>query len=168
MIETPFDPIEKTMKRSGSKRYHPASRRPPSPFKSTSPSVVYPSGVTRAGPRHRRQRMDARERALMRASVALGLLISTLKKHDLEAPLSLDDPHFKELIAHLRDNLLEAQADESVSSVMVSINKAFTDGVRLNARSVGSLLTALKKVDGLLKEAGEKLPPLQLLQVNVG
>ncbi|WP_224771091.1 hypothetical protein [Pseudomonas sp. FEN] len=109
--------------------------------------------------------MDARERALMRASVALGLLISTLKKHDLGAPLSLDDPHFKELITHLRDNLLEAQADESVSSVMVSINKAFTDGVRLNARSVGSLLTALKKADGLLKEAGERHAPLQLPQM---
>ncbi|NWA27361.1 hypothetical protein HX866_20950 [Pseudomonas gingeri] len=98
----------------------------------------------------------------MRASVALGLLISTLKKHDLEAPLSLDDPHFKELITHLRDNLLEAQADKSVSSVMVSINKAFTDGVLLNAGSVGSLLTALKRVDGLLKEAGEHHTPLHL------
>ncbi|NWB96074.1 hypothetical protein HX870_16945 [Pseudomonas gingeri] len=98
----------------------------------------------------------------MRASVALGLLISTLKKHDLEAPLSLDDPHFKELITHLRDNLLEAQANASVSSVMTSINKAFTDGVLLNAGSVGSLLTALKRVDGLLKEAGEHHTPLHL------
>jgi len=98
----------------------------------------------------------------MRASVALGLLISTLKKHDLEAPLSLDDPHLKELISHLRDNLLEAQADTSVSSVMASINKAFTDGVLRNAGSVGSLLTALKKVDGLLKEASERHAPLHL------
>ena len=110
--------------------------------------------------------MDAQERALMRASVALGLLISTLKKHDLEAPLSLDDPHLKELITHLQDNLLEAQAHESVSSVMVSINKTFTDGVLLNAGSVGSLLTALKKVDGRLKEAGEKHTPLHLVSAT--
>src|SRR5471030_1235304 len=107
--------------------------------------------------------MDARERALMRASVALGLLISTLKKHDLEAPLSLDDPHLKALITHLRDNLLEAQANARISNLMASINKTFTDGALLNARSVGSLLVALKKVDGLLKEAGEKHTPLHLV-----
>ncbi len=107
--------------------------------------------------------MEAQERALMRASVALGLLISTLKKHDLQVPLSLDNPHLKELITHLRDNLLDARANASISSLMASINKTFTDRPLLNAHGVGSLLAALKNVDGLLKEAGEQHEPLPLV-----
>ncbi|WP_246356582.1 hypothetical protein [Pseudomonas gingeri] len=104
--------------------------------------------------------MDARERALMRASVALGLLVSTLKKHDLGAPLSLDDPLLRSMLAQLQENLREAEANHAVSSAMAPLNKAFAQGTLLNASNVGTLLNHLKKVDALLKDAGHSAPAM--------
>jgi len=98
--------------------------------------------------------MDARERALMRASVALGLLVSTLKKHDLGAPLSLDDPLLRDMLRQLQENLQEAEANHAVSSAMVPLNKAFAQGTLINAGNVGALVNHLKQVDALLKDAG--------------
>ncbi|NWC09489.1 hypothetical protein HX776_11770 [Pseudomonas agarici] len=92
----------------------------------------------------------------MRANVALGLLISTLKKHDVDAPLPLDDPHLRELITHLRENLLEAQTNPAVSKAMVPPNEVFAQSTRLlNAGSLSTLLSDLNKVDMLLREAGK-------------
>jgi hypothetical protein len=107
--------------------------------------------------------MEGRERALMRANISLGLLISTLKKHDLDAPLSLDDPHLKELIVQVWDSLQEAHATEALSSVTTFIDRAATEGIMLNPGSVRGLLTALRAIERKLHDVGAKHAQLPLV-----
>lgn len=100
--------------------------------------------------------MDGREKALMRASVSLQLLISTLKKHDLDAPMMWEDPRLTELFRQLCKSLEEAHASDEVTGATMFLNRLMLDGLLNKPGSVRGLLASLRGVDALLHEAGEK------------
>lgn len=100
--------------------------------------------------------MEGRERALMRASVSLQLLISTLKKHDLDAPMMWEDPRLTELFRQLCKSLQEAQANEDATGATIFLSRSMFDGVLHKPGSVRGFLASLRGIDALLHEAGEK------------
>lgn len=98
--------------------------------------------------------MEGRERALMRASVSLQLLISTLKKHDLDAPLTLDDPRIKELFSEVLRNLEQAEASEELNNAVSFLDRHVVTGMTFRKGSIRGLLTMLLAVEAKLREVG--------------